>query len=339
MTLAALLLSIVLQPVAGGLDRPVQVVTARDGSGTLYIAQQGGKILALENGALRTYLDLTPLVTCCENGGLLSIAFHPLQKDLFALYADRNGDTVLARFSGGVQRILFTVDQPLDNVPNHHGGDLQFGPDGMLYVSIGDGGAYVAVTNRAQELHHFMGKLLRIDVDRGDPYAIPADNPYGEIWSYGLRNPWRFSFDRDTHELLLGDVGQDRYEEVNMSSIAAARGANFGWPIMEGAHCFQPLCNPAGLTRPRYEYSRANGNCSVTGGYRYRGSRWPSLDGVYLYGDWCSGTLFGDGRPLAHTGKAIVSFGEDDDGELLLVDYNGGLYRITAPVKRRAAGR
>lgn len=326
MILGALVLAIFLQPVVHGLDRPVQVVPGADG--TLLIAQQGGTILALEDGRLRPYLDLAPLVDCCENGGLLSIALHPRNGDLFALYVDRNGDTVLARYTNGSGRILLTVDQPLDNVPNHHGGDLQFGPDGMLWISIGDGGAFVKVTNRAQELHHFLGKLLRIDVDRGHPYAIPPDNPHGEIWSYGLRNPWRFSFDRDTGELLIGDVGQDLYEEVNVLSISAARGANFGWPIMEGKHCFQANCNPAGLTPPRYEYTRENGNCSVTAGFRHRGRN--------VYGDFCSGILFADGQPIADTDKVIVSFGRDHAGELLLVDYNGAIFRLLTP-KRRAA--
>lgn len=355
MTLAPvfLLASIVLQPFVSGLDRPVQIVSAHDGSTRLYVAQQGGKVLAVEGSTVfpQPFLDLSALVSCCDNGGLLSIVFHPNylgNGQVFVLYVDHNGDTVLTRYTRGQAEVLLVVDQPLDNVPNHHGGTLQFGPDGFLYVSIGDGGAYVKVTNRAQELHHVLGKLLRLDVRGATSYTIPPDNPFAgrtdvrnEIWSYGLRNPWRFSFDRATGELLLGDVGQDSWEELDITTIAAARGANFGWPYMEGTHCFPPgePCSTAGLTVPKLEYPRAEG-CSVTGGYRYRGTQWARLNGVYLYGDWCSGTLWGatdtgagqwTSTVLAQTGKAIVSFGEDDDGELYLVDYNGAIYRITAP--------
>jgi glucose/arabinose dehydrogenase len=354
-----LLASLVLQPLVTGLDRPVQAVSAHDGSGRLYVAQQGGKVLTLEGRTLlaQPFLDLATLVSCCDNGGLLSVAFHPNyggNGQFFVLYVDHNGDTVVARYTRSSidplradptsREVLLLIDQPADNVPNHHGGTLQFGPDGFLYVSIGDGGAYVSVTNRAQELHHLLGKLLRINVDGARPYTIPPDNPFagrfdarGEIWSYGLRNPWRFSFDRTTGELLLGDVGQDSWEEIDITTISAARGANFGWPLMEATHCFPPgePCSTAGLTLPKLEYPRAEG-CSVTGGYRYRGTQWPRMAGVYFYGDWCSGTLWGavEGSPaevVAQTGKAIVSFGEDDAGELYLVDYNGGIYRITAP--------
>lgn len=344
------LVALFLHPVVSGLDRPVQVVAAHDSAGTLYIAQQAGQILSYRDGELRTFLDLTPLVDCCDNGGLLSIAFHPLyvlNGYLYVMYVDRNGDTVVARYTRddpSSAKILLTVDQPIEDVPNHHGGTLQFGPDAYLWISIGDGGG---LTNRAQQLDNFFGKLLRIDVDRGDPYAIPSDNPFGEIWSYGLRNPWRFSFDRKTGELLLADVGHDRREEVNMLSIAAARGANFGWPIMEGSECFQPNCRRAGLTLPTVEYVRDGGGCSVTGGYRYRGTRWTALEGMYLYGDFCSGAIFG-AKPnsvgtsngiLHRTGHAIVSFGEDDDGEIYLVDYNGAIYQVTAPQRRRTVGR
>lgn len=351
-----LLATLVLDPVATGLTSPVQVVTAHDLSGRLFIAEQSGRILALDaaSDTPRLFLDLTGRVGCCENGGLLSIAFHPANGQLFALYVDRFDDVVVARVHPRFE-VLLTVDQPEDNRPNHHGGTLQFGPDGYLWISIGDGGAEVEVTNRAQELPSFHGKLLRIDVSGESGYAIPADNPLAghlfvrqELWSLGLRNPWRFSFDRVTGDLFLADVGHHAYEEVNILTIAEARYANFGWPRMEGRHCFPigSACETENLTLPAIEYPRGNG-CSVTGGYVYRGRQWRSLYGDYIFGDWCSGRIWGatrrDGewsmKELADTNLAIVSFGEDDDGELYVVDYAGAIYRLTAPASRRRAVR
>jgi glucose/arabinose dehydrogenase len=355
-----------------GLDRPVQIVASHDGSGFLYVAQQPGPILRVDrDGVTAPFLDLTSIISCCDNGGVLSVVFHPSYASngkLYVLYVDRNGNTALARYLRSTfdptvadpksAEILFVVEQPKDEVPNHHGGTLQFGPDGMLYVSIGDGGALRKVTNRAQEFSHLLGKLLRIDVDRGTPYAIPPDNPYAgvagvrpEIWSIGFRNPWRFSFDRATGELLIGDVGQDLWEEIDAVSIAAARGANFGWPMLEGSHCFprDAVCTSAGTVLPKAEYSHELG-CSVSGGYRYRGGRWPALRGVYFYGDWCSGRLWGatentDGSwtvsELAKLPMAIVSFGEDDEGELYLVDWLGNVFRLIdeGTLRRRAVAR
>jgi len=352
---------VAFQPVATGLDRPVQVVTAHDGSDSLYIAEQSGVILRVDpNGIPTMFLDLSAVVGCCSNGGLLSIVFDPhfaANRRMYALYVDRNGDTALARVSVDLPSIevLLVADQPVDNIPNHHGGTLLFGPDGMLYVTIGDGGAYVQVTNRAQDLSLLLGKLLRIDVDHTTGYSIPSDNPFvgvpgarQEIWSYGLRNPWRYSFDRVTGELYLADVGQDSWEEVDALTLNAAKHANFGWPIVEGSHCFPPgaSCSTSSFVLPSIEYSHSLG-CSVTGGYRYRGSRWPQWAGLYFYGDWCSGLLWIASQQIdgswttsttQNTGKSIVSFGEDDDGELYLVDYAGAVYRMlpTPPPRRRA---
>jgi glucose/arabinose dehydrogenase len=341
-----LLLFLTLEPIVSGLDHPVQIVSARDGSTRLYVAQQNGEVLVIENNRMQIErrLDLRQLVDCCANGGLLSIAADPHDPaKLYALYVDHHGDTVAARFTGsdpGSQQILFVVDQPADNLPNHHGGTLAFGPDGALWASIGDGGASVTVTNRAQEPGHFLGKLLRIDTTTGAT----------EIWARGLRNPWRFSFDRLSGELFLADVGQDAWEEVNILTIDAAHDANFGWPMTEGRHCFPPgtACDTSGVTLPRLEYPRDLG-CSVTGGHRYRGQRWPSLFGTYFYGDWCTGRIWGaterDGiwtsRELADTNAAIVSFGEDDGGELFVVDYNGTIYRLGdgPPAPRQRAVR
>ncbi|HEX6642077.1 MAG TPA: PQQ-dependent sugar dehydrogenase [Thermoanaerobaculia bacterium] len=347
--------SLVLKPLVTGLDRPVQIVSTNDHTGRLLIAEQSGRILVVPRPgeAPQLFLDLSPLVSCCDNGGLLSIAFRDGR--LFALYVDVRGDTVVARYTGDVAKILFVVPQPRDNIPNHHGGTLQFGPNGFLYISIGDGGAYIRVTNRAQELDHLLGKLLRIDVNAGSLYAIPPDNPFagmpgvrGEIWSYGLRNPWRFSFDRLTGELLMGDVGQDSWEEIDIASIAVARGANFGWPRMEGRHCFPPdtTCNGGGLTFPVLEYAREFG-CSVTGGYRYRGTKWPALYGIYFYADYCSGRIWAaeevDGAwhssVVADTELLIVSFGEDENGELYVVDHDGAVYELAAPALRQRSVR
>jgi glucose/arabinose dehydrogenase len=233
-----------------------------------------------------------------------------------------------------------TVPQPKDNVPNHHGGTLQFGPDGRLYVGIGDGGAYVRVTSRAQDLTTPLGKLMRFDVDHD---AQP------ELWAWGLRNPWRFSFDRITGQLFIADVGQDSWEEVNvLFSIDDARSRNFGWPVMEGKHCYP--ANSQCITRdffvPQLEYGRDKG-CSVTGGFRYRGSRWPELTGVYFYGDFCSGRLWGatedrfgqwTSTELLDTDLTISSFGEGDDGSVYAVDYAGAIYELAPQrVHRRSA--
>ena len=368
--LPSLFFSLVLQTVTAGLALPVQVVSSHDGSGRLFIAQQNGKILIHDDAGLRPrpFLDIADVSPCCENGGLLSVVFHPRYREngeLFVLYVDRNADTAVARYRRSANdpelaspagELLFTVPQPKGIGPNHHGGTLQFGPDGYLYISIGDGGNGEHVLQRAQDLSLRAGKLLRIDVDRGAPYTIPPDNPFAgapgvaqEIFAYGLRNPWRFSFDRATGELLLGDVGHESWEELDLVTLDEARGANFGWPRMEGMHCFPPgsACEPAGITQPALEYPLTLG-CSVTGGYRYRGTRWPALAGRYLYGDWCSGRIWaaweeGDGRwtsaIIADTEHAIVSFGEDDAGELYAVDYNGALLRVTFPDLRRRAAR
>jgi glucose/arabinose dehydrogenase len=366
--IAAIPSAVVLEPVIGGLDRPVQAVWAHDGSNTMYIAEQPGRIIrSTDSRATSVFLDLSSMVSCCTNGGLLSVVFHPnyvSNRRFYVLYVNRDGNTVVSRYlrsatdatvaDADSEQQLFVVEQPKDNIPNHHGGTLLFGFDGMLYVSIGDGGAYVKVTNRAQQTDHLLGKLLRIDVDHGTPYSIPADNPFagipgvrGEIWALGLRNPWRFSFDRATGELMIGDVGQDSWEEVDIVSLPQAKAANFGWPIFEGSHCYPPgaSCSPAGLTMPQIEYSRADG-CSVSGGYRYRGHKWPQWDGVYFYGDFCSGRLWAaaeapDGSwtttEVSKTSAMVVSFGEDGEGELFVVDYRGTVSRMVAGRRRAAA--
>jgi glucose/arabinose dehydrogenase len=354
--------------------RLVQIARAKNptyiaqpkGDPRLFIVEQGGRILVLRNGRIqaRPFLDLHGKLTSGGEQGLLSVAFHPQFASngrLFVDFTDEQGDTRIWEYharpgaptvDGGPPRELMHIAQPY---PNHNGGQLQFGPDGDLYIGMGDGGSADDPQRRGQDLGTPLAKLLRIDVDHRTgslPYAIPADNPFRgvsgalpEIYSYGLRNPWRFSFDRQTGALVIGDVGQDHYEEIDAVARGGGRGANFGWNHSEGLHAFPggaPL-NPAGrLVRPVAEYSHALG-CSVTGGYVYRGSLIPSLRGRYLYADYCSGHLWslrisasGKASGLvswtsavsdAHAGQ-IVSFGEDQRGELYVVSQTGQIYAV-----------
>jgi glucose/arabinose dehydrogenase len=303
------------------------------------------------------FLDLSDRVSCCGERGLLGAAFHPNYAAnglLFVNYTDVNGDTVVARYRvspDDPNRIdeasgetVLTVEQP---AANHNGGMLAFGPnDGYLYIALGDGGG--GASQNGQSLDTLLGKILRIDVDRaagGEPYAIPPDNPFvgqpgvrPEIWAYGLRNPWRFSFDRVTGDLWIGDVGSATYEEINLLPAADPGGANFGWAAMEGQECRQDAPCDSFVT-PVSGFDRDEG-CVVTGGYAYRGSAVPDLEGVYLFADYCSGKIWGlapdDAGAWARlgpveTGLRISSFGEDAAGELYVVDLNGAIYRLQAP--------
>ncbi len=292
---------------------------------------------------------------------MLSVAFHPDYKSngfLYVDYTDLSGNTVIARFTAASDRNsadsssfkkILGFQQPF---PNHNGGQLAFGPDGMLWIGAGDGGSAGDPQGNGQNTNTLLGSILRIDVDHGDPYAIPADNPFAngsggkpEVWAYGLRNPWRFSFDRVTHDLYIGDVGQSTWEEIDFVSSDLLPGLNFGWNRMEGTHCYPPgsSCDDSGLTLPVAEYSHASSNCSVTGGYVYRGAQFPEIDGIYFFTDYCSGTIWA----LAHDasgnwtqaqvaqGKAgYSSFGEDGNGELYVTDLNNGtVYHLTASGK------
>jgi glucose/arabinose dehydrogenase len=301
------------------------------------------------------FLDLRErLSTKGNEQGLLGLAFHPDYRRNGRLFVNYNrredGATVLAeysrqdqslRISAATERILMVVPQPY---LNHNGGMVAFGPDGYLYIGRGDGGSRGDPQNRAQDRHEWLGKILRIDVDRGRPYAVPPDNPFvagggrPEVFAYGIRNPWRFSFDRETGMLWLADVGQHKWEEVDL----VVAGGNYGWRVMEGSHCYNPEqdCSPDGLIFPIAEYGHEQGRCSITGGYVYRGRAVPALRGTYLFGDYCSGELFALSasanrktstapRVLRHTGARISSFGEDEAGEVYVVDHKGGLYRLT----------
>jgi len=340
-----------LDLVVDGLERPVFVGHAGDGSGRLFVLEQPGRIRIVADGALRArpFLDLTSRVRSGGERGLLGLAFHPdfaSNRRFFVNYTrEPDGATVIAEYrttrldpdrASRVERVLLTVAQPFSN---HNGGMLAFGPDGHLYIALGDGGSGGDPRNHAQNRNSLLGKILRIDVDGGRPYAIPPDNPFAdgggrrEVFALGLRNPWRFSFDRRSGRLFAGDVGQNQSEEIDI----IRRGRNYGWPIMEGPLCFRPPtgCDRSGLTLPIASYRHVGGRCSITGGYVYRGSAIPELVGTYLSGDFCSGEVFGlrarERSLLLDTELQISSFGEDQAGEVYVVDLGGGaVYRIVS---------
>lgn len=342
-----------LQLVASNLTDPVAITHANDGSGRLFITQQDGKILIFDgNQILSTpFLDISDLVSCCGEQGLLSVAFHPDYTNngyFFVNYTNANGNTVVRRYTVSADanvadpltaKTILTIGQPYSN---HNGGQLQFGPDGFLYIGMGDGGSGGDPQNRAQNPQSLLGKMLRIDIDNGDPYSIPASNPFAssdttlhEIWAMGLRNPWRFSFDRSTGDLIIGDVGQDNWEEFDFQLASSTGGENYGWRRMEGRHCYNPSsgCNNGQLTFPAYEYRHSSGRCSITGGYRYRGTQIAQLGGLYVFGDYCTGEIWGSGQNsqdiwqavlLFDTDFLISTFGEDEDGELYVANHPGG---------------
>jgi glucose/arabinose dehydrogenase len=346
-----------LKPIVqGGLVRPAYVTHA--GDDRLFIVEQPGRIRLLRNGQLlaQPFLDIADKVTTDGNEqGLLSVAFHPAfqQNGQFFVNYTRRGDgaTVIERYTLAVTdpdradvrsgQVLLVIAQP---EANHNGGLIKFGPDGYLYVGMGDGGGrgdqHGAIGN-GQDPQSLLGKLLRLDVTNQATYAIPASNPFNtEIWASGVRNPWRFSFDRATGDLFIADVGQNAFEEVNFQPAASAGGENYGWRIMEASHCYNPPegCNQAGLVPPIAEYSHNEGGCSVTGGYVYRGSQYPAMQGVYFFGDYCSGIIWslqrnGDGWQMTkrlEAGVRISSFGEDVNGEVYVVDHSGAIYHLVA---------
>jgi len=334
-----------------GLERPDDLQA--DGSGRLFVIEKAGRIRIIQDGQLlpEPFLDISDRVGSKGNEqGLLGLAFHPKYSEngrFFVNYTNLNGNTVIARFqvSRDANRAdpnsevkLLGVDQPF---PNHNGGVLVFGPDGYLYAGLGDGGSQGDPNGNAQNKDSLLGKILRIDVNSGDTYTVPADNPFGnEVWAYGLRNPWRLSFDRSTGDLYIGDVGQDMWEEIDYLPAGSPGGTNFGWNQREGAHDYAGSASPA-FTEPVAEYSHPEGGCSVTGGYVYRGSI-PEWNGIYLFSDYCTGKIWG----LVHTNNqwqkqllfdvdfTITSFGQDQSGELYLVSDNGGIYKFVKKLIR-----
>jgi glucose/arabinose dehydrogenase len=338
--------------VAAGLESPVDLQNA--GDERLFVVEQRGVIRVIDGSGLQDepFLDIRERVYDVSNEqGLLGLAFHPdfeSNGEFYVNYTRGTGDTVIARFLAGPgstadpngEQAVLDYDQPF---PNHNGGGMAFGPDGMLYIGSGDGGAAGDPEERAQNPDTLLGKLLRLDVDGADPYAIPADNPFAggggrpEIWAYGLRNPWRFAFDSVTGDLFIGDVGQNQWEEIDYLPYGAAGGANFGWDFREGLELFEGL-TPPGLTEPVAVYSHAEGGCSVTGGVVVRDPALPEWQGVYLYGDFCSGLIWGlyrdpsgawQNRLLFQTGFQITSFGTGSDGGVYVLDRGGGVYRLS----------
>ena len=347
-----------LVELASGFDAPLYLTHSGDRSGRVYVVEQGGRIVVVDRtgrAQAAAFLDIAERVSAGGERGLLGLAFHPEYSRngrLFVNYTDRNGDTVVSEFRGnatradaGSERALLHIDQPY---ANHNGGWIGFGPDGYLYIATGDGGSGGDPHNNGQRRDTLLGKLLRIDVDRGAPYSVPRDNPFTgqagvrtEIWAYGLRNPWRVSFDRRTGDLFLGDVGQGRFEELDFQP-AGRGGLNYGWNVMEGPECFrQDACDRNRLVLPIFAYGRDQG-IVITGGYVYRGTRFPMLAGAYVFGDFGSGTIWAaraadaargrvDPVPMVESGLSVSSFGEDEAGELYVMDLaGGGVYRVEA---------
>jgi glucose/arabinose dehydrogenase len=335
------------------------LVQPNDNSGQIYITEQRGVIQSFNANqpgqGSRVFLDITDRVNSGGEEGLLGLAFDPDYREngYFYVYysAADPRRSVVSRFSLNLgnpavaslqsEVIILEVAQPF---ANHNGGQLAFGPDGYLYIGLGDGGGGGDPFGNAQNLGSLLGKILRIvvsDLSATGDYKIPADNPFvatpgarPEIWAYGLRNPWRFSFDKETGLLWAGDVGQNRWEEIDIIT----KGANYGWNITEGSHCFSPTtgCDQSGLTLPIVDYDHSQG-CSVTGGYVYRGDNTPSLQGYYIYGDYCSGNIWALGYSgnsvtenvlLVASGLSITSFGEDIAGSLYILSSRGGIYSL-----------
>ncbi len=342
-------------PVASDLSSPLYLTHSRDGSGRLFIVEQPGRILVLPPGAISPlptpFLDIRSKISSGGERGLLGLAFHPqyaTNRRFFVNYT-RTGDgaTIVSEFKASAtnsnvaetaERIIITIGQPFSN---HNGGMIEFGPDGYLYIGMGDGGSGNDPGNRAQNIEDLLGKMLRIDVNGAEPYTSPASNPFfgstpgrDEIYATGLRNPFRWSFDRATGQLYAGDVGQGQIEELDIITL----GGNYGWRVFEGTRCTNndpSLCSGTNYIPPIVEYSHTGGRCSVTGGYVYRGSRSTLPAGAYIYGDFCSGEIFifnnNSASLLRDTSMSISSFGEDEAGELYVVDLDGDVFRIAAP--------
>lgn len=348
--------SLTFTAVVTGLSQPTHINDAKDGSGRLFITEQIGRIRIVHQGMLvkEPFLDISSRVSCCGEQGLLSVAFpsnYAEHGHFYVNYTNSSGDTTVSRFrlnpktnnaDAASEEILLTIKQPF---ANHNGGQLAFGPDNMLYIGMGDGGSAGDPFKHGQNPNSLLGKILRIDVAANNgAYKIPPNNPFvnlpnwrGEIWAYGLRNPWRFSFDRQTGDLFIADVGQNNYEELDFQAAASQGGENYGWNITEGKHCFATAtCDLTKLTLPIFEYDHQLG-CSITGGFVYRGSDHANLQGIYLFGDACSGRVWGlrqtatgwENQQLTQTNYFISTFGEDEAGQVYVADHRSGtLYRI-----------
>jgi glucose/arabinose dehydrogenase len=347
-----------LEEVATGLTMPVLVTAAPGDTSRLFVVEKRGTVRVLKHGVLlpTPFIDLSSRVTKGSEQGLLGMAFHPTDNRVVLSFTiagpDRGGRSRVATFTPGAdpdvldpasEQVVIEVDQPYSN---HNGGHVAFGPDGYLYFGLGDGGSGGDPQGHGQDRNDLLGSLLRLDLDHGLPYSVPASNPFvgtagarGELWNWGLRNPWRFSFDRANGNLYIADVGQNEWEEVDVQPASSAGGENYGWAVMEGDHCYKSgSCARAGLTMPAIEYGHGDG-CSITGGYVYRGTAIPELAGTYFYGDYCNGwvrsfTYAGgiatnaSSWPTLGTKQQITSFGEDARGEIYVVLASGTIYRI-----------
>ncbi|MGD9650947.1 MAG: sorbosone dehydrogenase family protein [Candidatus Dadabacteria bacterium] len=349
-----------LAQFASGLKSPVDLTHAGDGTDRIFVVEKPGRIKIVRDGKVEagSFLDIESRVRSSgSEQGLLGLTFHPKFSEngrFFVDYTDLDGDTVVSEFGltdnpdradPGSEMVLIKIDQPASN---HNGGQVKFGPDGYLYIGMGDGGSAGDPDGNAQNLDALLGKMLRLDVDGGKPYAIPADNPFKdrsgarpEIWAYGLRNPWRFSFDSETGDMYIGDVGQNLWEEIDFQPHSSGGGENYGWDYTEGSHEFEMPrgYDTSGITFPVFEYGRDDG-CSVTGGYVYRGEEFPALAGTYLFSDFCTGKLWGlrkknggdwEWAMLKDTDIQPSSFGEGPDGSVYILDFpKGRVFKITA---------
>jgi glucose/arabinose dehydrogenase len=353
----------VITPVsfAKGLNAPTNIIAdGVSGDTRLFVTERGGTIrIVNKDGTVSApILDISSKVLAGGEMGLIGLAFHPKFAEnhyLYIYYINHDRQSVLARYkfdtasntiNPTTEKVLLTIPQPYEN---HNGGQLAFGVDGYLYWGLGDGGSGGDPENRAQDVHTLLGKILRLDVDGGNPYSIPATNPFTrstdrqvkpEIWAYGLRNPWRFSFDSKTHDLYIADVGQGTYEEIDVQPAASKGGENYGWRCREGLHDFNTAgCKDASqYVSPVIEYTHEGGRCSITGGYIYRGTAEPALDGLYIFGDYCTGEIMYASKQdntwsttgAAKTGSHISTFGQGNDGELYYADLDKGeLFHIT----------
>jgi len=350
--------SLTARLVASGFRDPLDLQAAPGDRERLYVVEQGGRIRIIRGGQVQpaAFLDLSSRISSGGERGLLGLAFHPqfaANRRFFVNYTDPRGDTHIAEFRAtsadaadpGSEREILFVAQPF---ANHNGGGLAFDTSGRLLIGLGDGGSAGDPLDNGQRLDTLLGKILRIDVDAGTPYAVPSDNPFRttagarpEIWAYGLRNPFRFSVDRPTGDLYIGDVGQSRVEEIDVGLGSRGGGENYGWNVLEGSQCYSPAsgCDRSGFTLPVYEYNHPEG-CSVIGGVVYRGCRMPELAGTYFFGDFCTGLVRSfrlasgqatDVRDWTGTLRGIDSptaFRVDADGEVYVIDYDGEVYRL-----------
>ncbi|MFL5403569.1 MAG: PQQ-dependent sugar dehydrogenase [Gemmatimonadales bacterium] len=349
-----------LAEIANGLSFPLYLTAPPGDLGRLFIVEKTGGIRIVKNGTLlpTAFLDLSGQVSGGSEQGLLGLAFYPdyaTSGRFLVHYTDLSGNTRLSVFQvssdpdvadGTSEQVILTADQPF---PNHNGGQIGFGPDGFLYLGLGDGGSANDPQGRGQDRSDLLGSILRLDVSPGTAYTVPSDNPFvgqqpavrPELWSYGLRNPWRFSFDRASGDLYIADVGQDNLEEIDVATASSGggRGVNYGWSVMEGNQCLGGgQCDQTGLTSPTFQYGHGEG-CSVIGGYVYRGSTLPDLQGTYFYGDYCQRWVHSfryDGSaatdmtnwPELGTPTSLTSFGEDAAGELYLLESSGRVSKI-----------